>query len=85
MQLWDDELEAYREEARNMLQYLPNISPKETPSDPIERAIASRETIRQLMPATKLPPGSCPPRRHPLRLLRRRRDPNGISRSRSLH
>ncbi len=47
MQLWDDELEAYREEARNMLQYLPNIAPKETPSDPVERAIASREAIRR--------------------------------------
>ena len=48
MQLWDEELEGYREEARNLLQYLPNIRPGIVSSDPLERAIASREAIREL-------------------------------------
>ena len=50
MKLWDDELEGYREEARDMLQYLPDIRPTEIASDPVERAIASREVLRQIAP-----------------------------------
>ena len=48
MKLWSDEIDSYREEARNMLQFLPDIRPAETPSDPIERAEAMRSAMKAL-------------------------------------
>lgn len=50
MKLWDDELESYREEARALLEYLPDIWPGELPSDPVERAVAMRESMRNAAP-----------------------------------
>ena len=37
MKLWDEELEQYREEARNMLQFLPDIDATDLPAGPIEQ------------------------------------------------
>ena len=51
MKLWDDELESYREEARSLLPHLPDISLKEIPSDPIERAVAQRAAMSAIMTA----------------------------------
>jgi acetyl esterase/lipase len=50
MKLWDDELEGYREEARALLEYLPDIWPDQLPSDPVERARAQRESMRAAAP-----------------------------------
>ena len=50
MKLWDDELESYREEARSLLAYLPDIWPENLPADPVERAVAQRESMRSAAP-----------------------------------
>ena len=50
MKLWDDELESYREEARSLLAYLPDIWPENLPADPVERAVAQRESMRNAAP-----------------------------------
>jgi acetyl esterase/lipase len=50
MKLWDDELEMHREEARNMLQFLPQPRPTEAPADPIARAEIQRAAFREMMP-----------------------------------
>jgi acetyl esterase/lipase len=50
MKLWDDELEGYREEARALLEYLPDIWPDQLPSDPVVRARAQRESMRAAAP-----------------------------------
>ncbi len=86
MKLWDDELEGYREEARNMLQFLPNIRPDVIASDPVERAIASREVMKQIAPpqlselaeATVIP---SPAGDIPVRIFR----PEGTARGLFLH
>ena len=50
MKLWDDELEGYREEARRFLELLPDLWPAEVPVDPVERAVAQRESMRNAAP-----------------------------------
>ena len=50
MKLWDDELEGYREEARALLEYLPDLWPDELPADPLERARVLRESMRSAAP-----------------------------------
>lgn len=43
MKLWDEQLEGMREEARNMLQYLPALSQPDASLDPLTRARLIRE------------------------------------------
>jgi hypothetical protein len=50
MKLWDEELEAYREEARNMLQFLPAIEDPVDEVDPIVRAQRLRNGFRDMTP-----------------------------------
>ena len=50
MRLWDDELEGYREEARNLLQFLPAMNDPVTEKDPILRAQAMRKSFREVTP-----------------------------------
>lgn len=50
MKLWDEELEGYREEARNMLQYLPAMSEPTDVKDPIERARITRKSFEEMAP-----------------------------------
>jgi acetyl esterase len=50
MRLWDDELEGYREQARNMLQFLPAMADPDPESDPIERAQFQRKAFREMVP-----------------------------------
>ena len=50
MRLWDEELEGYREEARNLLQFLPVIDDPVTEPDPILRAQAIRKSFREMTP-----------------------------------
>ena len=47
MKLWDDQLESYREEARSLLQFLPDPTggSGETPTDPLKRAEQMREPL----------------------------------------
>jgi len=63
MKLWDDELEGYREEARSLLQYLPELEAPPAGLDPIARAEALRESFRNLAPpqlSEMAEPGSIP-------------------------
>ncbi|MBW2424815.1 MAG: alpha/beta hydrolase [Deltaproteobacteria bacterium] len=56
MKLWDEELEQYREEARNMLQFLPDIDATDLPEDPIARAEAQRASFAEALPP--MPPSA---------------------------
>jgi acetyl esterase/lipase len=52
MKLWDDELEPYREEARALLEYLPDLNAGgPPPTDRIERAEQMRVAMRELTAA----------------------------------
>lgn len=48
MRLWDDELESYREEARNMLQFLPDMAEPDDIQDPVARAEHSRKSFKKM-------------------------------------
>jgi acetyl esterase/lipase len=48
MKLWDDELEGYREEARNLLQYLPSIEAEDSAGDAVSRAEAQRKAFSKI-------------------------------------
>jgi acetyl esterase len=48
VKLWDDELEGYREEARNMLQFLPKMEEPVEETDPIARAEKTRKSFREM-------------------------------------
>ena len=51
MKLWDEELENYREEARNMLDFLPQVvAQTDPPKDPVARAEAQRAGFREMLP-----------------------------------
>jgi acetyl esterase len=50
MKLWDDELDGYREEARNMLQFLPAMEDPLDEVDPIVRAQRLRTSFREMTP-----------------------------------
>lgn len=52
MKLWDEQLEGMREEARNMLQYLPALSQPDTSLDPLTRARLIREGFGSVMAAS---------------------------------
>jgi acetyl esterase/lipase len=53
VQLWDEELESYREEARALLRYLPDLRAEaaSAPSDPVARAEQMRASMQTLLPA----------------------------------
>lgn len=51
MRLWDEELEGYREEARELLQHMPGLARTDTISDPLARAQASRKAFNESMPS----------------------------------
>jgi len=86
MKLWDAELEGYREEARNMLQYLPEMSEPTDVEDPIERAQLTRKSFDEMAP---IPPSEMveestipgPAGDLPVRLFR----PQGEARALYLH
>ena len=48
MKLWDEQLEGYREEARNMLQFLPALTQPDASLDPISRARLIREGFKTI-------------------------------------
>ena len=50
MKLWDEELESYREEARNMLQFLPSMEEPVGESDPIAHAQKLRKGFQEMIP-----------------------------------
>ena len=86
MKLWDDELEGYREEARNLLQFLPSLEEQESAGDPVSRAQAQRKMFGEMLPiaesdkAEKIQiPG--PAGEIPCRLFR----PEGTARALYLH
>jgi len=86
MKLWDDELESYREEARSLLAHLPDIWPENLPADPVERAVAQRESMRNAAPpqlSESAEEGSIPGPAGdiPVRIFR----PNGSARGLYLH
>jgi acetyl esterase len=86
VKLWDDELEGYREEARNMLQFLPKMEEPVEEADPIARAEKTRKSFREM---TEIPtsdrtevtsiPG--PDGEIPVRLFR----PEGVAKGLYLH
>lgn len=51
MKLWDEELEGYREEARNLLQYLPELPQPAPDLSPVERAEGIRKGFAEALTA----------------------------------
>lgn len=86
MKLWDEELELYREEARNMLQYLPALPDTTNVKDVVERAQLTRKGFDEMAP---IPPSDLaeestipsPAGDVPVRLFR----PEGKARALYLH
>jgi acetyl esterase/lipase len=50
VKLWDEELEGYREEARALLEHLPELEPPREDLAPVERAQAARASFEASMP-----------------------------------
>lgn len=50
MKLWDDELEGYRAEAREMLRFLPEMNEPTSETDPVARAQIQRKAFREMAP-----------------------------------
>jgi len=86
MRLWDEELEGYREEAREMLQYMPALAQFSGEMDPTERAEAARAAFDESMPAVLSESAECstipgPAGDLPVRIFR----PKGEARGLFLH
>jgi len=86
MKLWDEELESYREEARNMLQFLPSIEEPVGELDPIARAQKLRKSFQDMIPpatsdGVELTTIPGPAGEIPVRIFR----PNGAARAVYLH
>ncbi len=86
MKLWDEELESYREEARNMLQFLPSIEEPVGELDPVARAQNLRKGFQDMIPpatsdGVELTTIPGPAGEIPVRIFR----PNGAARAVYLH
>ena len=86
MRFWDEELEGYREEARELLQHLPALAEPPPGLDPVARTLASRESFSESMPIVASEAAECrsipgPAGDLPVRLFR----PAGKARGLLLH
>jgi len=86
MRLWDEELEGYREEARAMLEHMPELEKFSANMGRVERAKAARKSFEESMPAVLSEAAECstipgPAGDLPIRIFR----PKGEARGLFLH